>query len=152
MGSSSLLLSFHGLKQAFETDLLSLAGAAALLGVVAHISVFRVVYVEEYLYHFLALGLAGVLSILYGYLSLTTYTLLEVFLRTSVIVLSFNTGLVLSIGVYRLFFHRIRKFPGPFGSKLTRFHDAYLAGKNVQYHEEVAKMHEKYGDFIRTGK
>ncbi|KAL1961494.1 hypothetical protein VTN77DRAFT_1673 [Rasamsonia byssochlamydoides] len=69
----------------------------------------------------------------------------------SVLAVSFNTGLILSIGVYRLFFHRLRRFPGPFWAKLTRFADAAKAAKNVQYNVEVAKMHKQYGDFIRTG-
>ncbi|OCL07514.1 putative benzoate 4-monooxygenase cytochrome P450, partial [Glonium stellatum] len=55
------------------------------------------------------------------------------------------------IVVYRLFFHRLHKFPGPFGAKLTRFYAVSRASKNIQYHKEVAKMHEQYGDFIRTG-
>ncbi|KAJ5527378.1 hypothetical protein N7513_011537 [Penicillium frequentans] len=33
---------------------------------------------------------------------------------------------------------------------VSRFYDAYLAGKSLQYNVEIEKMHETYGDFIRT--
>ncbi|KAF4545568.1 Cytochrome P450 [Lasiodiplodia theobromae] len=55
------------------------------------------------------------------------------------------------MATYRLFFHRLRKFPGPFGAKLSRFYVTLTSAKKVQYHEEIKKWHEKYGDFIRTG-
>ena len=65
---------------------------------------------------------------------------------------SFNLGLLSSIAVYRLAFHRCGKFPGPTGAKVTKFYAARLSAKNVQYYSELAKMHEQYGDFVRTGK
>ncbi|KAF2141924.1 uncharacterized protein K452DRAFT_249623, partial [Aplosporella prunicola CBS 121167] len=52
--------------------------------------------------------------------------------------------------VYRAFFHRLRKFPGPFPAKLTKFYGVWLS-RNNQYHFEVEKLHEKYGDVLRTG-
>ncbi|EKG20298.1 Cytochrome P450 [Macrophomina phaseolina MS6] len=55
------------------------------------------------------------------------------------------------MAVYRVFFHRLRHFPGPFGAKLSRFYSAYLAGKDIKYYKEIEKMHRKYGDFVRTG-
>ncbi|KAL2004524.1 hypothetical protein VTN00DRAFT_3409 [Thermoascus crustaceus] len=144
-------LSFSGLKDALETPLPSAAGSAALLGVILHLSIFRTIFVELYLYYFMGLYLAAAMSISYAYLSLTEFSILESLTRVLVLGVSFNSGLVLSISVYRLFFHRLRHFPGPLWAKLSRFYDAALAAKNVQYHVEVAKMHENYGDFIRTG-
>lgn len=65
--------------------------------------------------------------------------------------LCFNVGLVISIGVYRLLFHRLRRFPGPWGARLSRFYAVRLASKGLQYHLELQKLHEQYGDFVRTG-
>ncbi|KAL1962758.1 hypothetical protein VTN77DRAFT_9212 [Rasamsonia byssochlamydoides] len=71
--------------------------------------------------------------------------------RASLAGLCFNTGLFASIAIYRLFFHRLRRFPGPWGAKLSRFYAMGLASKSLQYHLELEKMHRKYGDFVRTG-
>lgn len=53
--------------------------------------------------------------------------------------------------IYRAFFHRIRHFPGPFWAGVSRFYAFGLAAKNLQYNVELQKLHEEYGDFIRTG-
>lgn len=151
MGLTSTL-SLGGLRDALEAPLLPAAGAAALLGVILHLSIFRTIFVELYLYYFMGLYLAAALGISYAYLSLTEFSTLESLTRVVVVGVSFNSGLIISMGIYRLFFHRLRHFPGPLAAKLSRFYDTVIAAKNVQYHMEVANMHEKYGDFIRTGK
>jgi hypothetical protein len=66
--------------------------------------------------------------------------------------LCFNVGLASSIAAYRLLFHRLRSFPGPWGAKLSRFYAVNLASKGLQYHLELRKLHDQYGDFVRTGK
>lgn len=63
----------------------------------------------------------------------------------------FNVGLASSIAAYRLLFHRLRRFPGPWGAKLSRFYAVSLASKGLQYHLELQKLHDQYGDFVRTG-
>lgn len=139
------------MREALESPVSILASSAALLGVILHVSILRVIFVEQYLYTLLGLYGVAVVGILFSFISWTAFSVAEILLRTSVICISFNTGLALSIGTYRLFFHRLRRFPGPLGSKLTRFYDTYLAAKNVQYNKEVEKLHHQYGDFIRTG-
>ncbi|OJD35553.1 cytochrome p450 [Diplodia corticola] len=62
----------------------------------------------------------------------------------------FLSSLAVSTIVYRLFFHRLRKFPGPLGAKISKFYSLYLS-RNIQYHFELDKLHEKYGDVVRTG-
>lgn len=86
-----------------------------------------------------------------AYLTLTNFTIFQTLLRLAVVATSFNITLILSIVVYRLFFHRIRRFPGPFWSSLSRFSDVALAAKEVKYYREVARMRETYGNLIRTG-
>lgn len=62
----------------------------------------------------------------------------------------FYTTLAVSITIYRLFFHRLRRFPGPFGAKITKFYNSwhYIGGRNYQ---NLDKLHKKYGRVVRTG-
>ncbi|KAL5398048.1 hypothetical protein PMIN06_005494 [Paraphaeosphaeria minitans] len=122
------------------TGLFQEAGAAALLGVLFHLVVCQIEF-ELVMFHFMAASVFGALGLLYT----------VGFLRTAILVTSFNTALLGSIGIYRLLFHRLRKFPGPIGAKITKFHAATLAAKDVQYYKELAKMHAQYGDIVRTG-
>jgi hypothetical protein len=65
---------------------------------------------------------------------------------------SFLAGLGVSMVTYRLFFHRVRRFPGPLGAKISRFtvmSDVKKSG--MKYHQELEKLHRQYGDFVRVG-
>ncbi|CAG8114794.1 unnamed protein product [Penicillium olsonii] len=141
----------EGIGKALNADLVSLGVSIASLGVLSHVSIFRTLPVEEYLLGLLGLSLVAVLTICLAYLFVAGLAALQVLTRVTIIVCSFNAGLVSSIGIYRLFFHRIRHFPGPIPSRISRFYDAYLAGRSIQYNVEIEKLHDTYGDFIRTG-
>ncbi|KAK0737977.1 cytochrome P450-like protein [Schizothecium vesticola] len=52
--------------------------------------------------------------------------------------------------VYRLFFHPLAKYPGPFLAKLTDGYMLYHAWKGDR-HLEFWRMHETYGQFVRFG-
>lgn len=52
--------------------------------------------------------------------------------------------------VYRLFFHPLAKYPGPFLAKLTDAYMLYYAWRGDR-HLEFWRMHEKYGKFVRFG-
>ncbi|OOF92465.1 hypothetical protein ASPCADRAFT_153077 [Aspergillus carbonarius ITEM 5010] len=152
MDVSSSFPSLAGLRASLESDLGSLAVSAAGLGLLSHLSIFRTSFpVEDYLLGLLALYALAVLSTTSAYLALTQFSIAQTFFRVAWISSAFNIGLISSISAYRFFFHRLHSFPGPVWSKLTSFYSAYLAGKNVQYHVEVKKLHQEYGDFIRTG-
>lgn len=144
-------MSLDGLKSALEADLFTTAASAAGLGLLFHQTVIRNVELDVYMYHFLFLFIVALAGLASTYLALTDLTILQALSRVALVAISFDTGLFFSIGIYRLLFHRLRKFPGPLGAKLTRFYTVSKAAKNVQYYKEVEKMHEKYGDFIRTG-
>ncbi|CAG8213831.1 unnamed protein product [Penicillium olsonii] len=141
----------EGVAKALNADLVSLGVSIASLGVLSHVSIFRTLPVEEYLLGLLGSSLVAVLIICLAYLFVTGLAVLQVLTRVTIIVCSFNAGLVSSIGIYRLFFHRLRHFPGPIPSRISRFYDAYLSGKSIQYNVEIEKLHDTYGDFIRTG-
>ncbi|KAL4862506.1 cytochrome P450 [Aspergillus spectabilis] len=76
---------------------------------------------------------------------------LHPFLLPQMATCSFNLGLTASILLYRAFFHRLRRFPGPFMAKLTRLSIMMRSLERTQYHLDLEEMHRKYGDFVRTG-
>ena len=152
MQLSSSVVSLADIRAVLESDLLSLAASAAGFGLLSHVSLFHTNFpVEDYLFILLALYVVAVLSTAYAYLTLTQFSVAQALLRVILISSAFNTGLISSIGIYRLFFHRLHHFPGPVGAKISRFYNAYLAGKDLQYNVEIARLHQEYGDFIRTG-
>jgi len=55
-----------------------------------------------------------------------------------------------SIAIYRLFFHRLRRFPGPKLAAVTKFWHVFAARSSTNY-LVMQKMHEKYGKLVRTG-
>ncbi|KAL3440678.1 cytochrome P450 [Aspergillus insuetus] len=70
----------------------------------------------------------------------------------TIIVVALSTYVVYSagLGLYRLFFHPLAKFPGPKYAVLSRWHeryyDVYLGGKFIFWIEE---QHKKYGPVVR---
>ncbi|KAK3896878.1 cytochrome P450-like protein [Staphylotrichum tortipilum] len=52
--------------------------------------------------------------------------------------------------VYRLFFHPLAKYPGPFLAKLTDGYMLYYAWRGDR-HLEFWRLHERYGKFVRFG-
>lgn len=66
------------------------------------------------------------------------------------LVLSHFMGLFLSMIVYRVFFHRLRHFPGPVMAKVSKLYGLWMS-RGAQYYLEVEKLHDKYGDIVRVG-
>ncbi|KAK4447358.1 Tryprostatin B 6-hydroxylase [Podospora aff. communis PSN243] len=62
---------------------------------------------------------------------------------------SYLISLFTSIGIYRVFFHPLSRFPGPLAAKLSRFYGPYVA-RNGQMHIEQNKLFKQYGDIVRT--
>lgn len=124
--------------------------SAAILGVVFHWTIHNIEF-EKVMFHFIAVSMALFFGSIYALFKLGQYSLTWAVAKTCFLAASFNAGLLASIAIYRLVFHRCRHFPGPLGAKLSRFYAASLSAKNVQYYKEIAKIHEEYGDFVRTG-
>ncbi|OQU94838.1 hypothetical protein CLAIMM_01130 [Cladophialophora immunda] len=64
--------------------------------------------------------------------------------------LCYLVALCLSIAIYRLFFHPLRKYPGPILGKLSKFHFSYICGTGTS-HRYLESLHQKYGDIVRYG-
>lgn len=62
----------------------------------------------------------------------------------------YASALLASMTVYRKFFHRLCGFPGPWMAGVTKFWHVYHCA-NSQNHLLLDRMHQKYGQFVRTG-
>ncbi|KAH0555724.1 hypothetical protein GP486_006331, partial [Trichoglossum hirsutum] len=63
---------------------------------------------------------------------------------------AFQLGLLFSIAVYRVCFHRLKAFPGPQIMSMTQLWAVYKAAVVGRNHAMTADLHRKYGDFVRV--
>lgn len=127
-----------------------LALSYGLLGVAFHLAI-RNVEIDYRLWRLFCAYLLIWTTLVGIYVKYLGFTLSYAVVIASFAGICFNAGLASSITVYRLLFHRLRNFPGPWGAKLSRFYAVKLASKGLQYHLELRKLHDQYGDFVRTG-
>ncbi|KAL3441549.1 cytochrome P450 [Aspergillus insuetus] len=111
----------------------------------------RSIEVDNRLRILLATYLAIALGLFFGYLYLFSLGWFCAAASTMLASFSFNLGLTASTLLYRSFFHRLRRFPGPFLAKVSRLSIAMRSMKRTQYHCDLEEMHRQYGDFVRTG-
>lgn len=140
----------ENLTSALTADVYQVAASATVLGLVFHLSILKPLEVEQFMYTLIT----SFFTLIVGLFALHAFngsSLPDAILRVSTIAGGLAFGVLFSMIVYRLFFHRLRRFPGPLGARITKFYSASVAAKTVQYHKAVAQMHEEYGDFIRTG-
>lgn len=57
---------------------------------------------------------------------------------------------IIAVIIYRLTFHPLARYPGPFLAKITDLHLAYYAYKGSR-HLEFQRAHVKYGSYVRLG-
>jgi hypothetical protein len=65
--------------------------------------------------------------------------------------LCFYGPLFASIFIYRAFFHRLHRFPGPFSLKLSKLVALHADSKKSQNHLRTWDLHKKYGSIVRIG-
>lgn len=66
-------------------------------------------------------------------------------------VLAAIVGVYTSMLVYRAFFHRLRRFPGPFTARLSTLHMTLQSAKTRQIYRYVQDLHKQFGDYVRVG-
>ena len=125
--------------------------SATVLGLASHLLFF--IRGEHHLAGPLLLRLyvlAGV-ALFGGQLWWHGYRVREAVEWTALVVGAYVGALGGSIVVYRLFFHRLRKFPGPFGARVSKFWQV-LRVLDSRNHLLLDRLHARYGDFVRTGR
>lgn len=65
--------------------------------------------------------------------------------------LPYIMGLYGSLSIYRLVFHRLRKFPGPRLAALSKLWHVYQC-RDSRNHLVLDGLYKKYGTFVRSGK
>ncbi|KAL7928749.1 cytochrome P450 [Trichoderma chlorosporum] len=126
-------------------------GVSVLAGVASHQLIFRPVEIDSYVWRILFIYLSTLAAIFGGHVRMGDYHVVAALLRTLLIATAYNVGVGASIFVYRGFFHPLRRFPGPFWARISRF---YAMGKMIQSRrgfEDTQKLHQKYGDIVRVG-
>lgn len=93
------------------------------------------------------LGILCLWSIFIQYIS-SSYV--QATIQTALFLLVHLLVLGLSITTYRLFFHPLRQYPGPWIAKLTKWVDFYHTAPGKR-HEWLPALHEKYGHIVRIG-
>jgi len=125
---------------------------SAFLAVVAaiffHLSIIRQ-DIEFLILHLGVLYIAvfcAITIVLSGHVRFTTAVV-----QTTGLAVVFNTTLMASVLAHRLFFHRIRKFPGPVGARVSKLWQVHKVWGNLQAYQLFDKAHKEYGDFVRIG-
>lgn len=128
----------------------ALAWVSLLLGVAAHLSLqpFEIDS-SAWTLLFSYLGVLATLAV--SFVTAGGFSLSDSLLRTIIASSAFNVGLASSILLYRAFFHRLRRFPGPFLAKLSRFYAMIKAASRLQANIDIQNLHAEYGDFVRVG-
>lgn len=121
------------------------------LGVLFHISIIPFEIDTKIQYFF------GLYALVWGWLVTAFMKAFDMavhmaILKASFAGASFLAALGVSMVIYRLFFHRVRQFPGPFWAKISRFAVIFDVQKSgMKYHQELERLHRHYGDFVRVG-
>lgn len=127
------------------------AGVSLLLGVVTHLTI-RPFEIDSKGWPLFFSYIGVLVALLFSYVTTAGFSVFDAWLRTTIVANAFNVGLAGSILLYRAFFHRLHKFPGPFLAKLSRFYAMVTAAETLQANVVAQKLHAKYGDFVRVGK
>lgn len=99
----------------------SLVASAMLLGILCHQTI-RGFEVDSRGWEMVLTFLSVVSGILAGYILSADYGLADAILRAWSAGLAFLMGLFGSMLVYRAFFHRLGRFPGPFAARLSNLY------------------------------
>lgn len=80
------------------------------------------------------------------------YSYFKSMLHSSVLASVLLTGLFSSMIAYRLFFHPLKRFPGPLAARVTAL---WVVKENIPdllFYRKLRTLHQKYDDFVRISK
>lgn len=137
-----------------QPDSLSALCCVGLCGVATHLAIFRIGEWDVAVHRIVAsFGLiyASLFGLLAYHSDQDRRSLLDAWYISSVLLAAFIVGVYSSMVVYRLFFHPLRRFPGPRFAPLSALCAISMSMKKFHMFLEVQKLHKTYGDFIRLG-
>lgn len=71
--------------------------------------------------------------------------------NTTLHICAYTLTLFTSIIIYRVYFHRLHSFPGPFLARVSKLWHVYQARHSLN-HQLILRLHKEYGPFVRIGK
>ncbi|KAH0536694.1 hypothetical protein FGG08_006460 [Glutinoglossum americanum] len=119
-----------------------------LLGAFSHFAVFVHGELNNYASQ-IASGFAG-LFVLLAAIEYYQSGPIRGILRATAYFGAYQLGLLGSIVVYRVYFHRLRNFPGPLAMSTTQFWSVYRAAMVGRNYAELLILHREHGDFVRV--
>ena len=132
--------------------LILLVGAGSLAGLTSHLGYF--IRGEHQIKSPIIAG-AGMLATSTATFTLVYYAGWSLTRSTGVVGLvtvSFLVTLFASMLFYRLVLHPLKQFPGPFIAKVTKLWFPFQITTGFHNFRVLHKLHQQYGDFVRTGK
>lgn len=94
-------------------------------------------------------AIAFTVSICFQYLN-SPNPIYQSLIRTICLAAAYACGLFSSIATYRIFFHPLRRFPGPRLGALTKLWHVWKC-RDSQGHFVLHSWYQQYGSFVRTG-
>ena len=128
-----------------------LALTSALLGLTSHLTYF--IHSHHPFYHCTFIALTFLLAPIISLVFLTriaSFPLHEALRLVAVTWWSFTGSIWLSMGIYRAFFHRLRRYPGPFLAKLSQLWRVWRNFRKENY-LVLDELHRTYGEYVRVG-
>ncbi|KAF4303033.1 Cytochrome P450 [Botryosphaeria dothidea] len=124
-----------------------------VLGAISHLIVSRHHGVEfdAHPWKLVFAYLGSLAALLYYNFSIVQLDTFNTLIHTGLSATLFNAGFFASLLTYRLYFHRLRRFPGPKLAAVSQFYAMSLAAKDMKLCQEIQKLHQQYGDIIRIG-
>ncbi|OBT38604.1 hypothetical protein VE00_11101 [Pseudogymnoascus sp. WSF 3629] len=129
----------------------SVSVLAGALGVISHLGYF--IHGEHHMQsvRILCTFVLGPLIFFACELFLYDFPIIEAGKATIVASTSYFVALTLSILSYRVFFHPLRHFPGPFSARLTKLTHVARLLPNSDNFAQAHQLHQKYGEIVRVG-
>lgn len=132
-----------------DGSLAKTVGLSVLLGVSTHAAI-QPLKLDNRGWRLLFLYTISILLVFVSLVVRARYPIFKAIGHTAAIATAYSVGLFSSILIYRAFFHRLHRFPGPFLAKISRFQASVNAIPLKSFHDTQA-LHKKYGDFVRVG-
>lgn len=121
------------------------------LGVATHLSIYRHLDSVKYGPKLTLAVFVGPTIVFLGLWLLNSLTLLQAALQTTAWVSTYIVGVLMSMTIYRLFFHPLKSYPGPFLAKITQWYYVFKVGPKLNQHWYLESLHKQYGEYVRIG-